>query len=613
MDLDDSGPVRLAAGAAATEQDWDRAAAAVLRRAGRLAADKPDASAWNILARSTVEGVRIPPLGTPATVAGAHVLPEPSSTVAQRAESGWDIRSLIADPDSSRAAADAVTDLENGATSLWLRVGASGTAPADLERALQGVLLQLAPVTISASGAASDLEAATALARLFERNESPPDPRGCLSTDPVARAVRSGRPPGASIGMGDAVAELATLASAVGVRAITVDGTAAHEAGAGDVAELGYSLAVGVHCLRRLEAAGYDLAQALKLLEFRYAATADQFSTIAKFRAARVLWSRIGELSGETGPVGQSQHAVTSLPMLTRYDPWVNLLRTTVAAFAAGVGGADAVTVLPFDTRLGLPDPLGRRLARNISSLLISESHVAAVHDPAAGAQAVEMLTADLAEAGWAEFQRIEAAGGIVRALENGSVRERWAATVAERSRRIATRKQPITGVSEFPNLREVLPVRVSAPTTDQQQSVSWAAPFEQMRDSPAESPVFLATLGSVAEHGARAGFAANLFAAGGIDTVTAGRTAGVDDVITAFTAAGTTIACLAGTDTAYAASGVATATALRKAGATRVVLAGRPKGDLESAIDDHVAVGDDVVEFLDRMRRHLTDAESTR
>ena len=613
MDLDDSGPVQLAAGAAFTEQDWDRAAAAVLRRAGRLAADGPDASAWNILARSTVEGVRIPPLGTSAKVAVRHVLPTTSNTVAQRSESGWDIRSFIADPDSTRAAADAVTDLENGATSLWLRVGDSGTAPADLERALQGVFLQLAPVTISASGAVSDPEAAGAMARVFEHGESAPDPRGCLSTDPVARAVRSGRPPENSIGMGDAVVEVASLASGVGVRALTIDGSAAHEAGAGDVAELGYSLAVGVHCLRGLETAGYDLAKAFNLMEFRYAATADQFSTIAKFRAARVLWSRIGELSGAREPFGQSQHAVTSLPMLTRYDPWVNLLRTTVAAFAAGVGGADAVTVLPFDTRLGLPDAMGRRLARNISSLLISESHVAAVHDPAAGAQAVEMLTSDMAEAGWAEFQRIEAAGGIVNALQDGTVRERWSVTAAERSRRIATRKQPITGVSEFPNLREVLPVRVSASTTAQQQSVSWAEPFEQMRDAPAESPVFLATLGSVAEHGARAGFAANLFAAGGIDTVTAGRTAGVDDVITAFTAAGTTVACLAGTDSAYAASGVATATALREAGATMVVLAGRPKGDLESAIDDHVAVGDDVVEFLDRTRRHLSDAESNR
>ena len=502
MDLDDSGPVRLASGAAVTEQDWDRAAAAVLRRAGRLAADGPDASAWNILARSTVEGVRIPPLGTPAKFEVRHVLPTTSNAVAQRSESGWDIRSLIADPDSTRAAADAVTDLENGATSLWLRVGDSGTAPADLERALQGVFLQLAPVTISASGAVSDLEAAGALARVFEHGESAPDPRGCLSTDPVARVVRSGRPPGDGIGMGDAVAEVASLASGVGVRALTIDGSAAHEAGAGDGAELGYSLAVGVHCLRGLETAGYDLAKAFNLLEFRYAATADQFTTIAKFRAARVLWSRVGELSGAGEPVGQSQHAVTSLPMLTRYDPWVNLLRTTVAAFAAGVGGADAVTVLPFDTRLGVPDALGRRMARNISSLLISESHVAAVHDPAAGAHAVEMLTAEYGGRGLGGVPADRARRrDRQRRSHDGTLRDRWAVTAAERARRIATRKQPITGVSEFPNLREVFPVRASASATDQQQSVSWAAPFEQMRDAPAAQPVFLATLGSVAEH----------------------------------------------------------------------------------------------------------------
>src|SRR5213079_2145923 len=126
-------------------------------------------------------------------------------------------------------------------------------------------------------------------------------------------------------------------------------------------------------------------------------------------------------------------HAVTGALMLSRSDPWVNMLRGTVAAFAAGVGGADAVTVLPFDTRLGLPDAFGRRIARNTSALLIHESHIARVSDPAGGAYAIEKLTDDLAAAGWEELGRIEGAGGALAALQDGSVKARIDDVVRER------------------------------------------------------------------------------------------------------------------------------------------------------------------------------------
>ena len=611
--LDDEGPVRLAGGTAVTAHDWDGAAAAVLRRAGRLAKDAPVESAWDTLARTTVEGLVIPPLGTPDRLAGrggpvfdTAAIFDVGSAMA-RSESGWDIRSQLTDPDPVTAAAAAVADLENGATSLWLTVGGPGTAPADVAGALDGVFLEMAPIVVTAAGAVTDRQAAGSLADLFLARGVTPDPGGNLGADPIGRGLRTGGPTiGGPADLAEDVREIATMATTLGIRALVVDGTAAHGAGAGDAQELGYTLAAGAAYLRALEATDCGIDDALGLLEFRYAATDEQFTTIAKFRAARGLWRRVGQVCGAADASGhQVQHAVTSPAMMTRYDPWVNLLRTTVAAFAAGVGGADAVTVLPFDSRLGVPDALGRRLARNTSSLLISESHVAAVTDPAGGSHAVEMLTAELAESGWAEFQRIERAGGIQAALADGSLRDRWAATAAERTRRIATRRRPITGVSEFPNLREVLPGRRSV-DTPADAPAAWADPFETMRDRPAPEPVFLATLGTVADHAARAGFAANLFAAGGIDTVTAGPTGGVDDVLAAFGSAGVRVACLAGTDRAYTESGAAVAGALRAAGADRVVLAGRPGAALAAAVDDHVAGGDDVVEFLRRTRGHL-------
>ena len=286
----------------------------------------------------------------------------------------------------------------------------------------------------------------------------------------------------------EAVAELRDLAAQAedaGVRAIVVDATAAHDLGASDVQELAWSIAVGVAYLRWLTDHGLDLADAANLIEFRYAATDEQFPTIAKLRAARRLWASVLQHSGLPADVdvAQRQHAVTSRPMLSKYDPYVNMLRGTVAAFAAGVGGADAVTVLPFDAALGQPEAFGRRIARNVSHLLIDESHVAAVADPAGGAYAVEQLTADLAAAGWAAFQQLE------DEWEGGHdltpFRDRIAATVAERERQVARRKRPLTGVTEFPNLAEMLPDprRRTRSTTG---AARYGASFEALRDEPA-------------------------------------------------------------------------------------------------------------------------------
>jgi methylmalonyl-CoA mutase len=300
-----------------------------------------------------------------------------------------------------------------------------------------------------------------------------------------------------------------------------------------------------------------------------------------------------------------SLHAVTSRPMMTRHDPWVNMLRTCVAAFAAGVGGADAVTVLPFDSRLGIPDVFARRIARNTSTLLVEESHVAKVADPAGGAYAVEKLTDDLAVAGWAELGRIESAGGVVDALEDGSLRARIDEVVVERDRQIATRARPLTGLTEFPNLHETLPER--KPYAEGAVPVRpFGQPFEVLRDEPAETPVFLATMGTIAAHTARSTFATNLFAAGGIDVVNAGRHDDVEAVLKDYQGpdGGQPVVCLVGADKAYAEWGADLVQALREAGAQWVVLAGRPVEGVET--DDTCAMGVDALEFLQRTREKV-------
>ncbi len=386
-----------------------------------------------------------------------------------------------------------ILDLNGGVTSLWLRVDGD----TDFSAVLNEVLLDLAAVVIDAGDA--QVEAAEAFLDV-------------LGDTPAA--------PGTNLGGRDAnLVEVARLAQDAGVLGVVVDATVAHDQGASDVQELGYSMAVGAAYLRELTEAGFTVDEAAGLMEFRYAVTDEQFPQIAKLRAARRLWARVLELSGADA-TPQRQHAVTSRPMMSKYDPYVNMLRTTVAAFAAGVGGADAVTVLPFDSPLGRPETLGRRIARNTSPLLMWESHVAKVADPAGGSYAVEKLTDDLAVAAWDELGRIESDG-----LD--AFHERVAAVVAAREKDVAKRKRPITGLTEFPNLAETLPEREA---DDEFAGVrAYGASFEALRDDPATAPVFLATLGPVSAHTARATFATNLFAAGGIAVEPAGATAGVD------------------------------------------------------------------------------------
>lgn len=562
----------LETGAAHGREEWEASAAAVLRKSGRIKDDEPDSVVWERLTRTTLDGIAITPLGTRADLDGLTVgLGAPASQRGER----WDIRPVFANPDAKATAAEVLTDLENGASSVWLAADVT-----DVAAALEGVLLDVAPVVLDGQA-----EAFAALVR--EKGLAGKLAAGTnLAVDPAGAALRGTE----SL----SVEEAATLAAELGTLALVVDGTAVHDLGASDAQELGYVLATGASYLRALTATGLSVEDAAGLVELRLAATDEQFPTIAKLRAVRRTWARLLELSGVAEDKRVARvHAVTSRPMMSKFDPWVNMLRTTVASFAAGVGGADAVTVLPFDAALGLPDAFARRIARNTSSLLMDESHVAAVTDPAAGAYAIEKLTDDLARAGWAELGAIESDG--IEALKR-----RIEAVVAERDRQVALRKRPLTGLSEFPNLAEVLPER--APYGEHALPVRpYGHAFEALREEPMAEPVFLATMGTVAAHTARATFASNLFAAGGIAVVNEGRHDDVDAVLAHYR--DEKVACLAGSDAAYAEWGTELANRLREAGAQWVIVAGKP---LEGT-DDNCAMGLDALDFLTRTREKLS------
>jgi methylmalonyl-CoA mutase len=287
----------------------------------------------------------------------------------------------------------------------------------------------------------------------------------------------------------------------------------------------------------------------------------------------------------------------------------------------AGLGGADSIAVLPYTAAIGLPDDFARRIARNTQLILLEESHLAKVADPAAGAGGIEALTQELCASAWSLFQEIERAGGAWTAIETGLIQGKVAAVRAEREKAIARRKDPLTGTSEFPDIAEA-PAKVLAPfpsSPSPQGGADIAAllcrrlaePFEALRDAAdqrlaqtgARPKIFLANLGRLADFSARATYAKNFFEAGGIEAVINDGFATRDDMVAAFAGSGTDLTCLCGSDEVYRTEAVAAAKALSAAKARQIWLAGRP-GEREVAlraagIKDFIFVGCDVVAAL--------------
>ncbi|MEE2033006.1 methylmalonyl-CoA mutase small subunit [Rhodococcus chondri] len=606
--------------AARAYAQWQDAVAGVLAKSRRVDPSELGPEPQRLLETTTYDDVTVSPLYSGRDELAEAPLPGQfpfvrGSSATRDVNTGWLVSARYADSDPAGLNEKILGALENGVSALWLAVGDGALAPDALPAALNGVLVDLAPLTLDAG---ADTVAATDI--LYALLDARTD-----IADRTAVRVGLGAAPltGAFSGRADVtLAQAVDLARAAAertetVRAITVDGTAFHNAGASDAEELGAAIAAGLDYLRELATAGVATARALGQLEFRFAATDDQFQTIAKFRAGRRLWARIAQVAGAADAGNAPQHAVTSEAMMTQRDPWVNMLRTTLAAFGAGVGGADAVTVLPFDAALpkgalGVSEGFAARIARNTQLLLLEESNLGRVLDPGAGSWYVEDLTDRIAEKAWEFFQQIETAGGYRAALDAGVIADRIAATRARRESDIAHRKTAVTGVNEFPNLNDPpLPVGVAETGA---VAARYAAPFEALRDrsdvyfvSQGSRPkVLLAPLGPIAEHNVRTTFAANLLAAGGIEAINPGPLdlAG-DAVATAVGESGTSVAVLCGTDARYGEHAGAATAALREAGITTVLLAGpekavgdvqgdaRPDGYLTARIDAVAALTD--------------------
>lgn len=550
-----------------------------------------------------------------------------------RPGAAWDIRQLHCEHDPASANAAILEDLAGGVTSIALQIAAPGWFGLDyreeaLERALRDVMLDVCPVALFAGEYTPD--AAGGLMALWRKaRRAPAQCQGAFNYDPLGTLALTGalyHPIDKTLGI---AAGLVRSAGAYPqVTALLADGRLWHKGGATEAQEIALVLASTVAYLRAAESVGIAPAAALPKIAASVAVDADQFLGIAKIRALRRCLARMGESCGAAG-VSTHITATTSFRMLTRRDPWVNMLRATIACSAAAMGGADAITVLPFTWALGRPDAFARRIARNTQIVLQEESGLGRVQDPAGGSWYVDRLTEDLAMAAWARFQDIERGGGLGAMLLDGRIQAMLAKATAERRGLVARGKLELTGTSAFPKLgddgvsvaawpAEKLSADLKGAHVTPLGVERSAEPFERLRDAAdaartaGKKPVvFLATLGPLAEHGARAQWMRNFLAAGGLEAVGDEPLLTSTDAGRAFADSGAAIACLASADGAYAELGEATAGLLKSAGAKRVYVAGRQKDDTmrfltAAGVDDAICSGTDMIVTLTALHRAL-------
>jgi methylmalonyl-CoA mutase len=535
-----------------------------------------------------------------------------------------------------------------GANALWIWVDRRSSSWGKLTAGSFALFQEAAdgvPIYLDGRGAAPALAALliASTQRLeggFERLV------GGFDIDPLGVLAADGTLPMSLVGGFDLMAECLRWCEDLAPRMRTVGvSTLPHaKAGATAVQELAITLATTVAYLRAMEQRGIEPGIVSRRLRFVTALGRDLFIETAKLRALRALWSRVAEACSAPGmatvvPI----HAVASPRCLTVRDPWVNLLRGTAAAYTAAIGGADVVTVLPFDSVAGSSDEFARRLAINTSTILREESHLDAVSDPAAGSYHVEKLTSELCYAAWEEFQRIEGAGGMANLLTSGALARELADSLASKRARVASLRDPVTGVSSFPNIEEEAIYRhrtrrdprrspddvptavhraIGAATgsftaaldaahggitaselvdvlkgSDEKDLLSPVAterearPFEALRDisdrhlrkAGVRPRVFVASIGSSSENRTATGVVTNLLAAGGLIAVLSEGLEGAEALAAAFTASGSRAAVICAAPDQGSEIIPLLAREIKALRGRRVLVAGNP-GRLESA-----------------------------
>ncbi|MEL6872661.1 MAG: methylmalonyl-CoA mutase family protein, partial [Pseudomonadota bacterium] len=487
----------------------------------------------------TLSGVTLDPLYAPAANA--------DPVVRQASRLPWVVAQRVDAPTPEASARQAIVDLEGGAGGLVVAfagapvargAGVNARTTADLEASLKGVALEMITVDLEPSSHAAD-EASLVADLVRHRGLKPTELDIVFGLAPFVGLLR-GQAAASEIGAEtDRAFECVSSLKDAGFAGpfLACDVRAVHDAGGSEVHELATALTLGVASMKAMVAAGMSLADAERALHWIVPIDADQIMGLAKLRALRKLWARVQEASG-LAPRPIRIRAETSWRMMCRRDPATNMLRGTIAAFVAGVGGADVCTVLPHtivSAAGGAPDAHARRIARNTGLILLEEANLWRVADPSAGAGAIEDVTEQLAEAAWGFFQTMTATQSpndpIGLSVLGAAVKD----VSAERAKAFAEGRRDLTGVTSYPSLESLADIEAMADDTTGALDAGPlgalmrdAEPFEQLAaetlrrksKSGIANEVVLIRLGSVADHGARAAWIENRLAVAGIGCV---------------------------------------------------------------------------------------------
>jgi methylmalonyl-CoA mutase len=399
---------------------------------------------FNTLEHTTEDGIKRGPLFTQGP--SIHLAKSDTDHLAGRP---WHLGVMIDHPQIDGANRNILDDLQGGASALSLNIDPSGKygiavrSITDVERLLSDVYTSLVPIYLAPSG---NFETMALFVAYFERQKR----RENIS-------LSFGYVPGPQDE--DQLLALANWVTknAHNGKAFNVNGAAMHEEGASAAQELAFIAARLVSYLRIL-LKEHNIDTALAMIDARLAADQDAHFNIVKFRAARLIWAKIVE---EFGGIHTAMplHAISSMRMMAKEDPWANLLRLNAASFGAAVGGADVVTLLPFTHKTGheieMATPFARRLSRNIQLLQMEETHLGHVQDPAHGSYMHESLTHDLAEKSWEIFQDVENRGGWFKAFD--WFMEQVKSTETLRAEKIKNGDIKLVGINQYvkPDVRK--------------------------------------------------------------------------------------------------------------------------------------------------------------
>lgn len=534
----------------------------------------------------------------------------------------WEIVQEIEEADPTKANAIALDALKRGATTIAVNANQLANAEA-MATLLNGIDLNKTGVQFNHVKSYIDL-LKLFLSYIEEKGYDKKSVSGGINFDPLTYRLKHNKFYfSQEEDMMQAVELLNMVDHMPHFKLINVNGIVLHNAGSTIVQELGYTLALANEYLAFCTEHGIKTGKAASRIQLTLSVGSNYFMEIAKLRAARLLWSTIiAQYKPDCDCAYKLRiNTVASTWNKTLYDPYVNMLRSTTEGMSAVIGGADAISLQPFDIAYKESDDFSRRIARNVQVILKEEAFMDRVVDPAAGSYYVETLTNAIAEHAWTLFQSVEAAGGALKVIEDGSLQAEIEKSCQKRDMDIATRRYILLGTNQYPNIKENMADKIERIVKDEDEGLKTyrgAVAFEEIRlatekyaEKNGRPKVYLLKLGNLAMRQARAGFITNFFGCAGYEIVEPAGFATVEEGMKAVAEVNPALIVVCSSDEEYATLGVEAAKQCKQQFPnTPFLVAGNPTDAIEdlkaAGAEDFIHVRTNILESLRNYNQKL-------